>query len=161
CLQQAIALGLKAADPSRYLRYRRAAWRQLRKEVRNAPASELWRYTADMLFQLQTPWAREACFPTAAHTFSAEPRPAGAANSVLGIVRQWAGPQAMRSFELWWKHAPQSFHVVREPEGTLAGFSCSLNAESVTPELEEADPIVRNWIEHLKVSPVPAMQCSL
>jgi hypothetical protein len=50
---------------------------------------------------------------------------------------------------------------VREPEGKLAGFSCVLHPEWVTPELEEADPIVRNWMEHLKVSPVPAMQSAL
>ena len=161
CLQQAIALGLKAADPSRYLRYRRAAWRQLRKEVRSAPASELWRYTADMLYQLQNPIVREAFFPTGAHTFGVEPARPDDANSVFDIVRQWAGPEAMRCLELWWKHAPHSFHVVREPEGKLAGFYCLLDPESVTPELEEADPIVRNWMEHLKVSPVPAMQCAL
>lgn len=161
CLQQAIALGLKAADPSRYLRYRRAAWRQLRKEVRSAPASELWRYTADMLYQLQNPIVREAFFPTGAHTFGVEPARTDDANSVFDIARQWAGPEAIRSLEFWWKHAPHSFQVVREPEGKLAGFYCLLDAESVTPELEEADPIVRNWMEHLRVSPVPAMQCAL
>jgi hypothetical protein len=161
CLQQAIALGLKAADPSRYLRYRRAAWRQLRKEVRSAPTSDLWRYTADMLYQRQNPIVREAFFPTGAHTFGAEPARPDDANSVFDIVRRWDGPEAMRCLELWWKHAPHSFHVVREPEGKLAGFCCMLDPESVTPELEETDPIVRNWMEHLKVSPVPAMQCAL
>ena len=80
CLQQAIALSLNAADPSRYLKYRRAAWRQLRKEVRNAPASELWRYTADMLYQLQNPIVREAFFPTGAHTFGVEPARPGDAD---------------------------------------------------------------------------------
>lgn len=161
CLQQAIALGLKAADPSRYLRYRRAAWRQLRKEVRSAPASELWRYTADMLYQLQNPIVREAFFPTGAHTFGVEPARPDDANAVFEIVRHWDGPEATRCLELWWQHAPHSFHVVRQPEGKLAGFSCVFQPESVTPELEEVDPIIRNWMDHLKVSPVPAMQSAL
>ena len=161
CLQQAIALGLKAADPNRYLKYRRAAWRQLRKEVRSAPASELWRYTADMLYQLQNPIVREAFFPTGAHTFGVEPARPGDADAIFDIVRRWAGPETTRCLELWWKHAPQSFHVVREMDGGLAGFTCLLDAESVTPEMEEGDPVVRNWMEHLKVSPVPAMQCAL
>jgi hypothetical protein len=161
CLQQAIALGLKAADPSRYLRYRRAAWRQLRKEVRSAPASELWRYTADMLYQLQNPIVREAFFPTDAHTFGVEPARPGDAGSVFDIARHWEGSEAMRCLELWWKHALHGFHVVREPAGKLAGFSCVLHPEWVTPELEGADPIIRNWMEHLKVSPVPAMQGAL
>ena len=161
CLQQAVALGLKAADPSRYLRYRRAAWRQLRKEVRSAPASELWRYTADMLYQLQNPIVREAFFPTGAHTVGVEPARLDDANSVFDIVRQWDGPEAMRCLELLWKQAPHSFNVVREPEGKLAGFSCVFQPESITPEMEEADPILRNWMEHLKVSPIPAMQSAL
>ena len=50
---------------------------------------------------------------------------------------------------------------MRELEGKLAGFSCVLHPESVTPDLEEADPIVRNGMEHLKVSPVPAMLSAL
>jgi hypothetical protein len=41
---------------------------------------------------------------------------------------------------MWWKHAPHSFHVVREPEGKLAGFFCLLDSESVTPEMEEGIP---------------------
>jgi len=161
CLQQAIALGLKAADPSRYLRYRRAAWRQLRKEVRSAPTSELWRYTADMLYQLQNPIVREAFFPTGAHTFGVEPARPDDANSVFEIVRKWDGPEAMACLELLWKHAPHCFNVVRGPEGKLEGFSCLLEPESITPEMEEADPILHNWIEHLKVCPIPAMQSAL
>jgi DNA-binding winged helix-turn-helix (wHTH) protein len=158
---QAVALGLKASDPSRYLRYRRAAWRQLRKEVRSAPASELWRYTADMLYKLQNPIVREAFFPSGAPTFGVEPAQPDDAGSVFDIVRRWDGLEAMRCLELWWKDAPHSFYVVREPEGKLAGFSCVFHPELVTPELEDADPIVRNWMEHLRVSPVPAMQCAL
>jgi hypothetical protein len=161
CLQQAIALGLKAADPSRYLRYRRAAWRQLRKEVRSAPASELWRYTADMLYQLQNPFVREAFFPTGAHTLGVEPARRDDANSVFDIALRWDGPEAMSCLELCWKHAPHSFHLVREPEGKPAGFYCLLDSESVTPEMEEGDRIVRNWMDHLRVSPIPAMQCAL
>jgi hypothetical protein len=161
CLQQAIALGLKAADPSRYLSYRRAAWRQLRKEVRTAPSSDLWRYTADMLYQLQNPLVREAFFPTGGHIFGVEPARPGDRNAVFDIARQWYGPESMSCLEFWWKHAPRSFHLVREPDAKLAGFYCLLDSESVTPEMEEVDPIVRNWMEHLKLSPIPAMQCAL
>jgi hypothetical protein len=161
CLQQAIAMGLKAADPSRYLRYRRAAWRQLRKEVRSAPASDLWRYTADMLYQLQNPFVREAFFPSGAHTLGVEPARPDDVNSVLDVVHRWSGPEATRCLESWWKHAPASFHLVRETEGELGGFYCLLDSESVTSEMEDADPIVRNWLGHLRVAPIPAVQCAL
>lgn len=67
--QQAIALGFKAADPSRYFSYRRAAWRQLRTEVRTAPVSELWRYIADMPYWLENRWcARPSSQRTAPST---------------------------------------------------------------------------------------------
>ncbi len=100
CLQEAIAQGLKAADPGRYLRYRRAAWHQFRKEVRGAPASELWRYTADMLFQFHNPIVREAFFPTGAHAAGVEPAQPGDGSAILDIVQQWDGPESKRCLEL-------------------------------------------------------------
>src|SRR5262249_23611110 len=72
-LQEAIATGLKSDDPSRYSQYRRAAWRQLRKELRTAPPADLWRYTADMLYMLENPVIREAFFPTGAQIYAVEP----------------------------------------------------------------------------------------
>jgi hypothetical protein len=161
CLQQAIALGLKAADPIRYLRYRRAAWYQLRTEVRSAPPAELWRYTADMLYLLENPNVREAFFPTGTHSFGVEPARPDDATSILEIVRRWEGPEGVRCLELWWKHAPQSFSVARDSEGMLAGISCLSDAELVTPELCKADPVARNWLEHLQAAPIPPTQSAL
>ena len=45
-VREAIAASLKASDPNAYRDYRRAAWRQLRTEVRSAGMAELWRYTS-------------------------------------------------------------------------------------------------------------------
>jgi hypothetical protein len=114
-----------------------------------------------MLYQLQNPFVREAFFPTGAHTFGVEPARAEDVSAVFEMVQHWDGPEATHCLELWWKRARSGFHVVREPEGKLAGFYCLLDSESVTPEMEEADPIVRNWMEHLRVSPIPARQCAL
>lgn len=160
-LQQAIAQGLKASEPGRYLRYRRAAWYQLRTEVRSAPASDLWRYTADMLYQLENPIVREAFFPTDAHIFGVEPARPEDATSVFDIVRRWDGPEAVRCLELWWQHAPKSFSVVRDPERRLAGIYCMFNSESVTSELCRADLVVQNWLEHLQAAPIPPTQIAL
>jgi hypothetical protein len=91
--QQAIALGFKAADPSRYFSYRRAAWRQLRTEVRTAPVSELWRYIADMPYWLENPVVREAFFPTDGPIYAVEPARPEDTDSVFEIARQWDGPE--------------------------------------------------------------------
>src|SRR5262249_48836568 len=62
-MQQTIAAALKAADPTTYREHRRAAWRQLRTEFRGVGASEMWRYTADMLYIIENPVTRNAFFP--------------------------------------------------------------------------------------------------
>ena len=157
-LQQAIALGLKAADPNRYLSYRRAAWRQLRREVRTAPISELWRYTADMLYWLENPVVREAFFPTYARTLAVEPARPEDAGCIFDMARQWDGPEAVRCLEHWWKQAPQSFSVVKDAARKICGFDCVFDLETATPELSSADPVVQNWLEHLRAAPVPPTQ---
>jgi hypothetical protein len=157
-VQQAIALSFKAAAPDRYLRYRRAAWYQLRTEVRTAPASELWRYTADMLYWLENPVVREAFFPTDGPIYAVEPARPEDADRIFEIARQWDGPEAVRCLELCWKHAPQGFSVVKDAEGKTCGFSCGLEVDTVSDEMSKADPILQNWIEHLVTSPVPPTQ---
>ncbi len=157
-VQQAIALGFKAADPDRYLRYRRAAWYQLRTEVRTAPTSELWRYTADMIYWLENPVVREAFFPTDGPIYAMEPARPEDADRIFEIAKRWDGPEAVRCLEVFWKHAPQSFSVAKDAEGKTCGFMCGLTVEAVTDEMVQADPVIKNWIEHLGTSPVPPAQ---
>lgn len=160
-VQQAFALSLKAADPSCYRSYRRAAWNQLRTEVRSAPLAELWRYTADMLYLLENPIIREGFFPSGAHIYAVEPaRPEDAA-SILEIARRWEGPEAVSELELWWKHAPHGFFTVRDPDRCVTGFYCMFDPESVNPELSNADPVLQHWMEHLHASPIPPTQTVL
>jgi hypothetical protein len=65
-VKQVMATTLRAIDPSKYRNYRRAAWSQLRTELAEAPAADLWRYTPDMLYLLENPVIREAFFPSGA-----------------------------------------------------------------------------------------------
>jgi hypothetical protein len=161
CIQQSIAATLKSGDPSRYLSYRRAAWRQLRAEMRTAPPGDLWRYTADMLYLLENPVIREAFFPTGAQVHAVESaRPQDGA-AILGIAGKHDGPEAVRGLECWWREAPQLFSVVRDVYGEIAGFYCLFDPEAVPGDLRRCDPVVANWLEHLEANPVPAGQCAL
>ncbi len=72
-VRKAVAASLKASDPARYQDYRRAAWRQLRSEVRTAAIADLWRYTADMLYMIEHPVVREAFFPSGDQRLAVEP----------------------------------------------------------------------------------------
>ena len=72
-VKNAIAHFLRGANPRRYLDYRRAAWRELRAEAREAPPPELGRYMADMLYLIDTPIVREAFFPSGTQRMAVEP----------------------------------------------------------------------------------------
>jgi hypothetical protein len=71
-VQQAIAASLRGADPDRHREYRRRAWRELRIEVQHAGRTELWRYTADLLYLLENPDVREVFFPSGASEVAIE-----------------------------------------------------------------------------------------
>ena len=157
-VQHAIAASLKASDPDRYLRYRRAAWYQLRTELRTAPVSELWRHTADMLYWLENPVVREAFFPTDAAIYTVEPARSDDADRIFEIARKWDGPEAVRGLELCWKHVPQSFSVMRDATRSICGFKCLIDAEALPPEVSQGDPLVAHWLEHLAASPAPPTQ---
>jgi hypothetical protein len=161
CIQQSIAATLKSHDPSRYHSYRKAAWHQLRAEVRTAAPGDMWRYTADMLYLLENPVIREAFFPTGAQVYSIEPARPHDEGAILGIAKKHDAPEALRTLELWWTEAPQTFSVVRDTDGDIAGFYCMFDSKAVPGELSNRDPVIANWLQHLQANPVPGNQCSL
>ena len=63
-IREVVAANLRATDPDRSRRYRVAAWRRLREEVARASPAETWRYTADLLYMLESPVLRADWFPT-------------------------------------------------------------------------------------------------
>jgi hypothetical protein len=160
-VQQAIALNLKAEDPTRYCSYRRAAWYQLRTEARTAPPPECWRYTADMLFLLENPYVREGFFPTGAHMHAVEPARPEDAGAIHEIARRWDGPEGLAILDLWLKHALHGFHVARDANRDVVAFYCAFGIESVHPALVDADPVVRRWLAHMQAAPIAPLQTVL
>jgi hypothetical protein len=153
-MQQTIAAALKAADPIRYREHRRAAWRQLRAEFRTAGVSETWRYTADTLYIIENPITREAFFPTNAHRFAVEAACPADGPAIEGIVTAHEGNEATAWLLKWWRRAPQVFRVVRDDQGTAAGFYALF--EAATGDLDEADQIIGPWLAHIRRDPVAA-----
>ncbi len=156
-VQQAIASALRAGDPSSYRNYRRAAWHRLRTEVSAAGQSELWRYTADMLYLIENPVVREAFFPTSSY-FGVEPARPEDHQSIQDITSRHDEPPAASLLEHWWTQLPQSFFVVRDDHGEPVGFNCVFDPATVSQPFLRADPITRAWIEHLRRDPVPKGQ---
>ena len=86
-VREVVAALLRVNDPPTYRAHRIAAWQQLRRELRTAPPTDLWRYTADLLYLIENPAVREAFFPTAGYRYAVEPaRPADEAQ-ITAIAR--------------------------------------------------------------------------
>jgi hypothetical protein len=153
-VREVIAASLKASDPNAYRDYRRAAWRQLRTEVRSASLPELWRYTADMLYILENPVVREAFFPSGVHQFAIEPARPEDGVAIQSIIERHEGPEAARLLKTWWKRAPETFYAVRDSEGKVAGFVSIFDPADINPAFLKDDPLMRGWLNHLQHSPV-------
>ena len=157
-LREVVAALLRLNDPAAHRAHRIAAWRQLRRELRTAPPTDLWRYTADLLYLIENPAVREAFFPTASQRYAVEPaRPADEAQiaAIASAHQPGAAVALMRS---WWDAMPSAFRVARSPDGSVASFQCLCEATSVPTRLLAADPVAVRWREHLRANPVPRGQ---
>jgi len=160
-VQQAIAASLRAANPNAYRDYRRAAWHQLRIEVRTAGTAELWRYTADMLYMIENPVVREAFFPNDVPIYAVEPARPEDGSEILAMVTRHGGPDAARLLEVWWRAMPETFRVVRETPGSVAGFNCLIDPQRVDAGALRSDPFTAAWCRHLRDNPIPKGQRAL
>jgi hypothetical protein len=153
-----IASMLKSSDPSQYRAYRRAAWHQLRREVNTADLPEIWRYTADMLYMIEEPIIREAFFPSDRQPFAVDPARSEHEPVILSIAEKNEGPQAAGFLARWWSLAPQTFRVIRDRDGAVAGFYICFEPETVDRSFLLDDPVLRCWWQHLQDDPIPRRQ---
>lgn len=160
-VKQVVATGLRASDPSKYREYRRAAWSQLRRELATAPATDLWRYTADMLYLLENPAIREAFFPSGAPGCRVEPAQALDASAIQTICEHHEGAEAAKCLSESWKAAPETFSVARDRSGKVIGFYCMYGASKVPEPALHADPVVRAWLKHLEEQPLAKGETAL
>jgi hypothetical protein len=157
-VKQVIAASLKATDPNLYRTYRRAAWNQLRREVHSADPTEIWRYTADMLYMIEEPIIREAFFPSDMQPFAVDPALPEHEPVILSIVERNEGPQAAALLAQWWAQAPQTFRVIRDRDGAVAGFYIVFEPTTLDQSLLLQDPILSSWWQHLQEDPIPKRQ---
>jgi transcriptional regulator/AAA ATPase-like protein len=149
-LQQAIATRLSSLDPARHRAYRQAAWRRLRSELRDAGETELWRYTADMLYLIDNPLVREAFFPAGMQLHTVEPARPDDAPAILETITRHDGPQAAAIEHGWWERAPQTFRVIRDRSGVVAGFCQIFEVAAVPMRSWPHDPVALAWLEHAR-----------
>lgn len=156
-VQASVAGFVRSTDPARYRRYRRAAWRLLREEVRDASAGELWRYTADMLYQIENPVVREAFFPSGAQPLAVEPARPEDVPAIEQIARRHDGEEGADALLAWLDAVPESFSAIRDRDGIVVAFSCLLTGAQMG-RTSIPDPVVAGWRSHLHRNPPPAGQ---
>jgi hypothetical protein len=153
-VRQALAADLLAADPAAYRAYRRAVWASLCTDVQQAMRTELWRYTADMLYLLEAPALREVFFPTDSTWFAIEPARADDWAAIMAISSRHDGPEATTLLASWWRTHREAFQVVRDGQHAVVAFYCLLTYAKAQPAQLQADPLTRAWAQHLKRHPV-------
>ena len=145
---------LRAADPARHRAHRSAAWTRLRAELRTAGGSDLWRYTADMLYLVENPIVRVRVLPERLRRAVIEP--ARDADDGEAIARDG---DRTRSSRRGGAQAPETFRVVRDADGAVRGYSSLCLPQDVPRALLRGDPVARAvWLEHLRREPVPPGQ---
>jgi hypothetical protein len=144
-----VTAALKSRDPARYQSYRRAASQVVRDQYRQAPRSDHWRCTADVLYLLEDRTLREGFFPTTESPVSVEPARADDAKSISAIFHKFDGPQTCQALEQWWHYHPESFFVVRDEDGGVQGFYQAIVASKVHKNVTGNDPLAASWARDL------------
>lgn len=153
-VREAIRTDLEAIDPPTCQRYRRAAWQRLNHEAKSASFGNLWRYSADLIFLINSPAIREAFFPRDVARFYVERAGAGDGAAILSIAAEHEGHEAALIVEGWWKHLPTSFWVIRDARRQVAGFYCLLDPDDAAPSVVRGDPLTSAWARHLLQRPL-------
>ena len=160
-VREALRADLEAIDPRAFQRYHRAAWQQLVHEAKSAAVSDLWRYTADLIFLVNNPVVREAFFPRDVGEFYVERAGPADGAAIADISAAHDGETGAGIIERWRRHLPRAFYVVRDARMQVAGFYCLFDPREAAPTLLDNDPITSNWITHLRKNPLPKGQTAL
>src|SRR5215469_4663814 len=144
-----VTAALKSRDPARYQAYRRAASQVVGDQYRQAPRSDLWRCTADVLYLLENENLREGFFSTTESTVSVELARADDWTSISEIMQNFDGPQSRQALEQWWHYHPDSFFVVRDEHGGVQGFYQAIVASKVHKNVIGRDPLAASWARDL------------
>jgi hypothetical protein len=160
-VQAAVSARLRALEPERFRELRSAAWRHLQHETRRAGASDLHRFTADLLFLIDNPFVREAMFPATAHAFSVERSREDDAEALRALWHEFETPEGASVLDAWLRLRPDAVRSVRDRSGSVVGCSIVAEWRDIPPSLERADPVVAAWSRHAARDPLAPGQRTL
>lgn len=148
-LKHALAATLKAKSPQKFSEYRNRASRILRQEMKTADRSNLWRYTADIIYLVDNGVIRDAFFPPNDHReYSVEPAMEGDLETIMLIVQKHEPEDTQEIYRHWWLHAQETFHCVKDSTNKVVGFYCLINPALISGNVINKDPITAAWWKH-------------
>ncbi len=157
-VRDALARSLRARDPQACQRYRRKAWMRLYSDSSGATHSELWRYTADLLYILDNPVGREAFFPTGESWLQVEPAGSQDVSKIGEIIRKHLDFESRTELLNLLEELPGAFSVVRGESLECLGFYVAFDPAEIEESILEADRSTASWLAHLRLNPMPVGQ---
>ena len=150
---EVVAADLADRDPEARARYRRRAWRFFAERARRPSPDAAWETTADLIFLIENPVLRSACFPAGGSEHVVEPALDRDAAAIRGIVAGREPPGAAAMLLRWLERSPEQFYVARGPDGAVAAVLHLAEMDAVDPALAEEDPVAAAWRAHLAAAP--------
>jgi len=148
-LKHALAATLKAKSPQKFSEYRNRASRILRQEMKTADSSNLWRYTADIIYLVDNGVIRDAFFPPNDHReYSVEPAMNHDLETIMLIVQKHEPEDALEIYRHWWRHAQEAFYCVKDSANNVVGFYCLINPALISERILNKDPVTAAWWQH-------------
>jgi Transcriptional regulatory protein, C terminal/AAA ATPase domain len=141
----AVAAALELADPPRFHRYQRAAWRYIKSEARRCSPGDMWRHTADMIYLLRNPVIREAFFPSTSTNFSVDRVQPADIDDVIAIASRSEPEPIVGLVRNWLAKDRSSFFAIRDRQNQLVGFHWTYDPARMDFALVERDPLARAW----------------
>lgn len=101
----------------------------------------MWRCTADIIYLIENPVIREAFFPSESAMYSIEPGMPTDRDTIMSLAKTHEPAAAVEALQLWWKHLPSAFHVVKDASGTIVGCYCMAKPDELDNEWMRFDPV--------------------
>lgn len=149
-LKNVISANMKSQYPIRYCQYRHRACVLLNEEMRHSSPSQLWRYTADIIYLVENSVIRSAFFPPFdQREYSVEPADEHNRDAIFAIIEKHEAPEMYRVYQQWWEKQINTFHCIKNSSNQTVGFYCLIKPGDVSLELINQDPITSLWAQHL------------
>lgn len=152
-VREAIAADLRERDPELYAGYRRRSWSYFEARARVPARERLWGVTADLIYLIENPVLRSACFPQGAGGHAVEPAIAADGPAIREIVAAHEEPGGADLLNRWWDGQPGSFYVARGADGCVDAILHLSEIGDIDLRLAASDPVARAWRSHLAAVP--------